>query len=66
MIQVNDSICDYCGTCVGVCPENCIDLSESQLLIDANLCTECMKCVIVCPVEALSEVEKKVPESLSP
>ena len=58
MIIVDDYKCDYCGTCVGVCPENCIDLAESQLIIDKDLCTECMKCVLVCPVEALDESDK--------
>jgi ferredoxin len=60
MIIVNDYKCDYCGTCVGVCPENCINLAESQLLIDKELCTVCMKCVLVCPVEALYQEGTKV------
>ena len=59
MIYVDDYKCDYCGTCVGVCPEHCIDLSESQLEIDEKTCTECMKCVLVCPVEALKARDKE-------
>jgi len=53
MIVLKQHTCDYCGTCVGVCPENCITLEESDLQIDDSICTRCMKCVWICPVEAL-------------
>ena len=25
MIEIIDNKCDFCGTCAGVCPVNCID-----------------------------------------
>ena len=53
MILLHDNKCDFCGTCVGVCPENCIDLGEAELSIDHQICTMCHKCVWICPVEAL-------------
>ena len=53
MILLHDNKCDFCGTCVGVCPENCIDLVEAELNIDHQICTMCYKCVWICPVEAL-------------
>ena len=53
MILLNNHKCDYCGTCVGVCPENCIDLAESDLHIEHSSCTLCHKCVWICPVDAL-------------
>lgn len=59
MIILHQNKCDFCGTCVGVCPENCIDLAESELLIDDQICTLCHKCVWICPVEALS-YEKEI------
>jgi Pyruvate/2-oxoacid:ferredoxin oxidoreductase delta subunit len=52
-IQLKEDICDFCGTCVGVCPENCIELREAQLIIDQQRCTCCEKCVLVCPLNAL-------------
>lgn len=53
MILIHDNKCDFCGTCVGVCPENCIDLSETELGIDHQICTLCHKCAWICPVDAL-------------
>ncbi|RKY53275.1 MAG: hypothetical protein DRP92_03815, partial [Candidatus Neomarinimicrobiota bacterium] len=26
MVVVNESLCDLCGTCAGVCPANCIKI----------------------------------------
>jgi len=45
--------CDYCGCCVGVCPEDAIELKEAELNIIDESCTNCSKCVWVCPYEAL-------------
>lgn len=58
MIQLTENKCEYCGTCVGICPENCIELLESSLMIKHDLCTKCRKCIWVCPVEALYIKEK--------
>jgi ferredoxin len=59
MISLLNNKCDFCGTCVGVCPENCIDLSETELQIDHQICTLCHKCVWICPVEALFAGKEK-------
>jgi len=53
VIQMKRNKCDFCGTCVGVCPENCIELLETDLIVDHELCTRCEKCVLICPVNAL-------------
>lgn len=57
MILIQENRCDFCGTCVGVCPENCIELKEVDLIIDHEACTQCNKCVWICPVEALYRQE---------
>jgi ferredoxin len=59
MILLHENLCDYCGTCVGVCPENCIELEEMVLRIDHEICTRCNKCIWVCPVEALYREDDK-------
>ena len=45
-------LCDYCGTCVGVCAHDAIDLYEADFHITSN-CTVCRNCIHVCPVRAL-------------
>lgn len=42
--------CDFCGTCVGVCPEDAIELRESTILIDKERCILCGDCVDICPL----------------
>ena len=51
-ITYNIDMCDFCGTCVAVCPHDSIDLSENNLVINES-CTLCKNCVYVCPVRAL-------------
>ncbi len=53
MIQVDISLCDKCGTCISICPENAIVLSYF-ISIDTDKCILCSKCVDVCPVGALT------------
>ena len=53
MIIVNEKLCDLCGTCVAVCPVDCIELTEFDLIIDNDICTNCNVCVKICPFAAL-------------
>ena len=53
LIEILHAACDYCGCCVGVCPEDAIELEEARLEIVEERCTNCAKCVWVCPFEAL-------------
>jgi len=54
MIVVNVNICDLCGTCVAVCPVDCIELTEFDLIIDHEVCIDCGVCVKMCPFAALT------------
>lgn len=45
--------CDFCGTCVAVCPRDAIELAECELWILENRCNLCGSCIAVCPVRAL-------------
>ncbi len=51
------------GTCVEVCPVDCIATTEEddQFFIDPALCIACEQCVLVCPVDAIY-LEHEVPE----
>ncbi len=59
MIIVKDDLCDFCGTCVSVCPHDAIQLYESRLVIDSDRCTECLLCIQVCPLRVLEETENE-------
>jgi len=45
--------CDFCGTCVAVCPHDAIELAEASLQILFNRCTLCAFCIQGCPTRAL-------------
>jgi len=62
LIKITPDKCDYCGTCVGVCPEDAIELSASSIEIDETLCTNCSKCVWVCPIDVLLFDKEKLKE----
>jgi|WetSurMetagenome_2_1015567.scaffolds.fasta_scaffold398514_2 ferredoxin len=48
--------CDYCGTCISVCPANALMLLTETLTVDSKRCTGCGVCVAVCPFGALKLV----------
>ena len=37
MIEIIDNKCDFCGTCAGVCPVNCIEWVKFEDLEDLRL-----------------------------
>lgn len=57
MISVDRKKCDFCGTCVAVCPVDAIEVLESVVIIDEDTCTQCLNCVAVCPWGALEELK---------
>ncbi|MFQ6114687.1 MAG: 4Fe-4S binding protein [bacterium] len=57
MIGVINDKCDFCGTCVAVCPVDAIDLYEARIAIIEDRCIDCMLCVWICPVETLALLE---------
>jgi len=57
VIVFRGDICDYCGTCLSVCPQDAIVLYESEIRLVVERCDGCQRCLIVCPVRAV-EVQK--------
>jgi len=53
MINIKENRCDFCGTCVAVCPVDCIELREASIQIDDVVCINCDLCVEICPIEVL-------------
>ena len=48
-------LCVKDGSCVDVCPVECIHTTPTapQFYIDPDICIECQQCFIVCPVQAV-------------
>ncbi|MBV54775.1 MAG: 4Fe-4S binding protein [Candidatus Marinimicrobia bacterium] len=57
MIQIKPDRCDYCGCCVGICPVDCIELSEASITINYEICIDCKLCMYICPIEVFENVE---------
>ena len=45
--------CIGCGSCLELCPQKCIDLSQAPAVIDQNHCLHCGNCLTACPVGAV-------------
>ena len=45
--------CIGCETCGTVCPQNCIDFSNTPAVIEQEHCLRCGNCAEVCPVGAV-------------
>jgi ferredoxin len=49
-VVIDSERCDFCGTCVAVCPEDAIELKRTTVIIDDELCTSCRLCIDICPL----------------
>jgi len=59
MITVDNTRCELCGTCVGVCPADALVIERDHLRFAAEMCIECGACAAVCPVEAIDMAERE-------
>lgn len=53
IIDVNYGLCNNCGACVAVCPEDVLHLGTLMLSADNGRCSGCKWCIITCPADAL-------------
>jgi ferredoxin len=53
LLIVDECLCDGCGTCIAVCPEDAILMPGDLIEIDSDKCDLCMNCLVICPVKAL-------------
>ncbi len=60
-IQWHPTKCITCKTCISVCPESALTLSDQhRIIIDRSACNLCGKCTIACPTNALEILGKQV------
>jgi len=52
-VIVDQELCEGCGDCLGVCPNDAIRISEGKALIEHGKCTCCQLCIEVCPTGAM-------------
>jgi len=60
-----EELCNYCGICAQVCPENAINVQEGQWVWDREKCFGCGKCVENCPEGALDYSLRNFLEALA-
>jgi len=54
-VNLDESECVDCGTCISICPREVFSLdAEWKLRLDEEKCILCGKCVDACPHRALS------------
>lgn len=53
MAHVITDLCTQCGSCVEVCPVECIQEGDDQYFINPEECIDCAACTDECPEEAI-------------
>ena len=48
--------CIGCGTCLTVCPQSCIDMTDGQAVIRQENCLHCGNCERECPVGVVTKL----------
>ena len=62
-LEFIQKLCQHCGECVKVCPENAVNLDlfcPESAKIDRQKCTFCAKCATDCPTGALKIVGEEM------
>ena len=48
-------VCIGCGSCVSVCPQNCIITDDIPYVIEQEHCLHCGNCIAACPIGAVEK-----------
>lgn len=52
--RVSNKTCIGCGTCVKICAQSAITVTDKKAAIDHQRCVGCGRCIGVCPVNAIN------------
>jgi MinD superfamily P-loop ATPase len=58
--EVDEALCNYCGTCAQVCAYNALAVIKDAVLVFEELCHGCGACSLLCPEAAIREVPKRI------
>lgn len=58
------ALCTACGTCVAVCPTNCVSIFREKARFDTNACIGCAECIAHCPPGALKIIWNASPRTM--
>lgn len=57
-MEIDDSACINCKTCVSTCPMGVYEDQEDKVVVGApQECIACMGCVAACPTQCITVVE---------
>lgn len=51
--RVGKKVCVGCGTCIKICAQSAITVTDKKATIDHTKCVGCGRCIGVCPVNAI-------------
>jgi uncharacterized Fe-S center protein len=51
--RVSSKTCVGCGTCLKICAQSAITVTNKKAAIDHNLCVGCGRCIGICPFNAI-------------
>lgn len=58
--EIDEGLCDHCGTCARVCAFNALAVVQEAVLVFSELCHGCGACALLCPRKAIREVPKRI------
>ena len=47
--DIEPELCNYCGTCVGICPVSALSARDEKIIFDEKKCIKCGLCFQNCP-----------------
>lgn len=64
----DESLCMGCCTCMNICPQSCIRMTENMYgeihpVIDDSICVRCNMCVKYCPINKINKKERAALEA---